>query len=339
MAEKYENSGGVVRIQHIPEGMAEENNDAAPRSLGHPDPGGLYRVNGMDLNVQRTGVQRIDAGDLAASTDPLDNGRSPSGRPQSRYELTLDSRVTYRGMEGRVREMVTMGLLAPNPAGGFQWASDAHGRQPQSAQQSRQQPTQQQDVPENEQEPPPAVVEEKLSDDTEAFIKVAVTKLGDNLPPAIAETIITGGDPESYVSDVAQRMGLEPEAVRGRLSSIREEFTEQARRASGFDAETYEQFSEWALSSPERRVEAEEAMRRQVLFGDLKPLKKLAQEFGSTGQQWDDESVLNAEFGRGITASRDTRTGKVILSIHGQTMPFTEAVRLDLLKVTQVARK
>jgi hypothetical protein len=274
-----------------------------------------------------------------SSDDPLDHAYGPGGATV--YRGTLDEstsiiKSSLLGGDTRLMDLVSWGWVRKYERG-YDWTPVGKtsleklkaGKNPFADAPSGQQDEDGGADQRDDQKQPG----EKLSTYTETLIAETVERAGIGTVGGVIETMITGGDPEPFIRDVATAMHIEPHEARGKIAEIHEEFRQQTRRALGFDAETFEQFSEWA-QSPEQGRAAHEAMWRQVEFGDLRPMKQLAARFRSSGVQWDEESVLNAEFGSGITARRSDDGKTVLLDIpnHG-SMAFRQAVQLGLVRV------
>jgi hypothetical protein len=277
----------------------------------------------------------MNAAELQGGDDPLDYGRGPGDMPISRDQLDERSIIRHPALGGDTRlvDLVSWGWVRKS-AHGPEWTEqgkEALGLGPFAGSASQQQQQQRGAQTETEKNDAPSM--ERLSDQSEAIISEAVSKIGDTPVRALMETVISGNDPEPFIGELAARLAVEPDEFRSRIESVTQEFTEHARRSLGLDAESFEKFTEWA-QSPERRRETHEGIWRYVEFGDLRALRKLGQEFASTGAQWDDESVLSADFGSGITAHR-ADDGKVILAIPGKgTMTLKQALSLGIVKVS-----
>jgi hypothetical protein len=303
--------GGVVRAEARGNEPSEEG--AAPASTPTPNNGPTLQDD-LIPKVHRMEADALVTGDL--------RGRNEWGTLVPAWQLTSDSLVEHMGMVSKVRDLVTIGILRPDPQrGGYQWTEDAFPQGQQPAQQQQQ-----------EQEEP--AQRERLSDESEAFFNDVTSRIGAVPARALVESMITGRSVEPYISDYAKQLGVEPDEFREGLSTAQTELVEQARKAVGFDEATFEQFSEWAWA--EKSKEVRDAILKQVEYGDLRAVKKLAQEFHSTAKTYDENAVLNADFGKsGIRAYRDERTGKVVLSIPGHgTMPYQTAVRAGFVKVS-----
>jgi hypothetical protein len=242
--------------------------------------------------------------------------------------------VTYGGSEGRVRELVAMGVLRPSPTGGFEWAnqkpSQEHARP--FDQGATDQPAGGAEQQQNQQQEP----SERLDQDTEATIGVAVEKLGVQQVAALAEHTMKGNDVAKLIPEVASRLGMESEQAQAVYDRTVAAFVKQAQAAAstaGVSADAWDDFCEWART--ERPAEKHKAESEHFEYGRTGGIKALAKEYAATGRQFDAESVLAAEFGNGITARKD-ESGAVILSIPGHgSVSFKQAVALGLIRVSK----
>ena len=280
--------------------------------------------------VEKGGPVTVQMGERGS--DPLDNGRTQAGYPRSRHELQLDDLVTYQGSEGRVRELVSIGILRPAAGGGFEWASKENNPSPfpQGAadrqQQGQQAPEQQQ------QESEPAA---RLSEQAEGVIKDAVSKIGPQAVSGLMSAIIEGKEKAvtGMTADFASRMGLESDQMAGVAQSVTREFSEQARLALGMSPETFQAFADEAWERDPNTIRA--AIEAQVDKGQLGPLKKLGATFMKSGAGYDDASLENAELGEGVRVWRDSASGKLVLSARGQSMWRRDAIRHGVVKVSK----
>jgi hypothetical protein len=305
--------GGTVRAEARGNEPSEEG--AAPASAPTPNNGPTLQDDLIPV------VHRADAADIVGTGDL--HGQNAYGQTVPAWQLTPDCLVEHMGMVSKVRDLVTLGILRPDPArGGFQWTQEAFPEGQQRNDQAQ--------MGQPQEEP---AQREVLSDRTEAFFTDVTSRVGVVPARALVETIITGRSVEPYISDYAKQLGVEPNEFRESIGTAQAELVEQARKAVGFDEATFEQFSEWAWA--EKSKEVRDAILRQVEYGDLRAVKKLAKEFHSTARTYDESAVLNADFGQsGIRAYRDER-GKVILSIPGHgTMPYQAAIRAGIVKVS-----
>jgi hypothetical protein len=251
-----------------------------------------------------------DAGDSF-----LDNGRCGKiGRPLARHELKEDSIVKYGGSEGRINELLALGIVEPDPAGGFR----------EKAQQDR--PKEQEQT---------AAPMEKLSNEGEAFISHSVANLGGASVYSLAQAVIEGKAKaeEQMVAEAASRLGIEPHEMRGNVERLKSEMTTQAVRALskvGVAAEDFGAFTEWVHEHHPDGVR--EAMFKQFDNGDLRPLQALGRAYAQSGAAISPDEILRAQFGGGITARREG--ANVLLSIPGRgTMKYQDAIRLGLVTI------
>jgi len=309
----------------LPQDFQKEGKDQPTVKVG-PAEKKVYTTSSPSSPVVSIGVERFVAGENE-SPDPLVHGKDATGRFLARSELTEDSRVVGPGgVEGQVKSFVTLGILEKDPQGGYRWAEQPKETPPDSQQEAPQQM-------------------ERLSEESESFLGQTLQEVGEQTWAGVANTIIAAHgelDAKSVapmLSDLASRLHVEPGQVNAQVTKVLAEFTAQAKRAVsqvGVDAESWDGFVKWAWSNKSAAIQ--EAMSRQSLSGDLSVMKALAKEFVSSGEQFDEEAVLDekSELGGGITAFRDNSSGKVILRIpgHGE-MTYRQAVNLGIVRVSR----
>jgi hypothetical protein len=228
----------------------------------------------------------------------------------SRDKLDENSIVQVDGMKVQIKTLVAIGKLAAKPGGGFEWVKEAGpAEQPQAPQ------------------------SEYLDRDTEAVLGEATNRLGGSTVLSLVDRVVTGKS-IAEVNELASRLGVEPADVHARIGTITRAFQGQAQRALGFDVDTFATFSAWAQQNHSK--ESLEAIRQQVGYADLSGIKKLAEAFKRSGAAWNEQDVLEADFGDGVTAHRDSRTGKIIMTIDGEgSMTFQDAVRYGRINVAR----
>jgi hypothetical protein len=301
-------------------GTPASSQDAPAFSYGNRDAGReRYIFEGHSGSVQQHGPA-VYQGGKNETGDPLDGGMTQAGFPVSRNQLKLDDLVNVNGW-GRIRELVGMGLLEADPAGGFRWKGQ---QDPQATQQPAVQEQQQQ-----------APVKEPLAPDIEAGISTAVEKLGAESVQSLFEHTVRGNDVSAFLPDFASRLGVEPEQAQEMYSRTVAAFRQQGQQAAapcGVDPNAYNDFVAWAKAHhPEAVRKAEEDA---FLHSNLDGVRALARAYAASGRQYSDEALLQADVPEGVRVFR-ADNGKVLVAFNGQTMPARDAIRLGYISVSR----
>src|SRR5206468_2979108 len=107
----------------------------------------------------------------------------------------------------------------------------------------------------------------------------------------------------------ASTLHMEPAHFSRAVEKLTGEFQAQAKSALGLDDAGFAAFTEHVWQHHPNEIR--EAIMAQVDNGNMQPLRALGQKFAATGQQWDDDSLLDAEVPSGARVWRDSITGKV----------------------------
>jgi hypothetical protein len=301
----------VHSVQITPDGTAHESRPGTLESSLQPPQSTTEQrssVRAMDSSersgrvVIKDGVTTFEQyGPMRATTaltagDALDRGRDQTGYPQTRNQLTLDSIVDYHG-ETRVRELVAMKILEPDPAGGFRWSAQPDAQSSQTQQQQTE-PT------------------ARLSDGAENFMSAAAERLGPTTMYATMLAVLEGREVRN-IGEIASRLQKEPEAITQNIEKLKTEFTTVAQRGLGMDEQTWADFVE---TTWERHPnEMHDATVKFVDNGQLGPLRALAAKFTASGAAYDDDSLLSAEVPEGARVWRNPDTRQIMVSYKGRT--------------------
>jgi hypothetical protein len=251
-----------------------------------------------------------------SSADPFDSGVTQTGFRRARHQLTQDDLVMHEGMQTRIRELVSLGFAEPDPAGGFRMKA-----QPPVQEQPREQ---QQDTPKME----------RLSESAEATISTIVGKLGDANAIAIVRQIAEGKEMPA-AGEYASRLGVEPHEFSEMVSRTADEYRGQAMRALGMDAETYAEFSQWAMQNDPGTTR--EAVLNAFDRSDYKLARQLAERFQREGaSRWTDEELAEIPLGNGgesVAMSKDERRRPLITIPGYGTMLLRAAIQQKLVSV------
>jgi len=177
---------------------------------------------------------------------------------------------------------------------------------------------------------------ERISDAAEASMASAAKILG---PISMTGALMAGieGNEANLIPELASRLEVEPHVVQQSIDVYRAEFTEQAKNAvNRAGVEDWDGFTDWA-NEPANKGRLLEAVKQQVVNGDLTPLRELARVFVVRGQQFSDDEILNADFGdSGVVAYRDGTSGKVALRLpDGRTLSYQQALASRIIKVSK----
>jgi hypothetical protein len=304
-------SGSGLSIQH-----GKPTTPSAPEmpAGARAGQGGVVRVNTHTGQIETEGVIRASDAPLASSADPFDTGMTQTGFRRARHQLTQDDLVMHEGVETRIRELLSLGLAEPDPAGGFRMKA----QQPSSSQQ------QQEDTPRME----------RLSNEAEATITTVVSKLGEANAIAIVRQIAEGKEMPA-AGEYASRLGMEPQEFAQMIERTADEYRGQAMRALNMDSETYEEFSQWAMQADPDT--AREAVLNAFDRSDYKLARQLAERFQREGASgWTDAELAEMPLGNGadsMAVSKDER-GRPLITIPGYgTMLLRAAIQQKLVSV------
>jgi hypothetical protein len=310
--QKINSSGNGLSIQF---GQPAEKRPEALPTGARAQEGGTVRAH-ADGRVEHEGVRRASDAPPAPSADPFDSGMTQTGFRRARHQLTQDDLVMHQGVETRIRELLSLGLAEPDPAGGFKMKA--------------QQPSSQQE----QQAKAPEFTTEKLSAQGEAAIGSIVQTLGAENAVAILHHVSESNEIPN-LGELASRMQTEPQVLSETIARVTNEMTTQARRVLGMDEDSYEQFSQWAYQhAPEER---REAITRVFEYGDYRAAKALAARFRTEGASgWSDAELAEIPLGTGgesAALSKDER-GRPLITIPGYgTMLLRAAIQQKLVSV------
>jgi hypothetical protein len=326
----YSNTGGVAKWQ-ASSGNPEPVREVEYQPSAHR--GGVVRFDGATGNVETQGVSTVQTGARDAS-DPLDNARDGKFKsPIPRSALKNDSIIRVNGVEGDLLGFIRIGAVEKMGDGTYRMASKQGNARPfdsSSEQQDGPEQTQQQQQQQEQQEP-----SERLDPGVEDTINTVVQRLGVSQTVALAEHAIRGNDVPN-MGELASKLNLEPAKAQEVYDRTVSAFRTQAQSAAasvGVDASAWADFCSWAAT--ERPNEKHAAEMAHFEKGRTSGIRALAKEFLSTGRQFSDNDLLNAEFGSGITANLN-RDGQVILDIPGRgTIPARQAIKLGIIRISK----
>lgn len=275
---------------------------------------GVVSVTETGTTIQRP--QGLNTANFASgSAGILSTARTPLGAPSMGGVKGSDI-ITVDGMELSVETAEHLGMVTRDANGRFvevQGGVEAAKAEPQ------------QDAPE---------------DDTEAFAPEAEQALATLCQgvsasmqvAALQDAIKTGEISTTTLERAAAETNREPSKLAAEAATTMEHFRTQALEAvqswGGGDAEA---FFEWARQEQPRGLN--EAMQAHGMQRTTKGYEPIFRSYVESMGEIDPVSVLNAEFGGGITARQDGKT--VVLNIPGRgEMSYRAAIKAGIIRVS-----
>lgn len=280
-------------------------------SVNGEGPAVTTRPNGLNTSEWQSGSAGI-----------LSSARTTVGAPSTGGVKSTDIITLPNGMEVSVAMAEQLGMVQLDGNGRYvevQGGVEAASRQP-------------------EQEAP--------VDDAEGFAdpkaEAALMELAQTVSPslqvgAVADVVRTGAVDPLTLNRAAAEAGIEPAAMQAKVDATMAQFRAQAVAAvQGFGSADPEDFFEWAQENAPNGLK--EAMQQHGLQRSTKGYEPLYRTFIGSMELHDPHSILEAEFGGGITARQDR--GAVLLNIPGKgEVPYGVAVKSGLIKVTDMGRR
>lgn len=260
----------------------------------------------------------------ATSGQRITQARTTSGFPRSGADITENDVVKVNGSEGRIKDMIRVGLITKNPDGSFTITAKNGSRSAPFQDAPQQQP----------QEVVDGGAEEALGDDA---VEASITEIAETAQPGDIMACITSYTNDGDFSDaalarVASQMNLTPEEARDRADTIRGAFEAQARAVvdqSGFDSE---EVFEWARQHHPKMLK--DAMLRHVTQRSTKGYKDLSAKYLENLDKANPKAFDNA-VARGVTSYRRLKDGTIILKTPHGEVDWKTAVRKGWVKVSR----
>lgn len=256
----------------------------------------------------------------AAPSLDLSTARSATGeRISDHARLTAETIITYKGMETSLGTLLQLGEVTRDGDGTFRPV--AAGASPQ----------QQAETPAPEANP-------SLDDASEGFLTEATTKAPGETMAAMVSIIGTDGAvSDGTISNLASRMGIEPEAARARVAHVQAAYSLEAATAGAKEAHT----------TPAVASEAYEHARRSSKVSDLRQLAErhvttgkpvgygdVVTEYVATMDQRDPSRILTSVPVAGRTTRWDKASKQVIVTLpNGAEVAWGDAVRQGLINI------
>lgn len=284
---------------------------------------GVVSVNG-DGPALTTRPNALNTADWqSGSAGILQNARTTTGAPAISGVKATDIITLPNGMEVSVATAQQLGMVSLNASGQYvevEGGVDAASHQPE----------------------PEAVV-----DDAEGFAdaqaEASLMELSQTVSPslqvgAVVDIVKTGEVNPLTLNRAASEAGIEPAAMQAKVDAALSQFRAQAVTAvQGYGSGDPEDFFAWAQEHAPNGLK--EAMHRHGMERTTKGYEPLYRTFIGTMEMHDPHSILEAEFGGGITARQDDR-GRVLLNIPGKgEVPYGVAVKSGLINVTDKGRR
>ncbi|MDO9639814.1 MAG: hypothetical protein Q7J44_14845 [Pseudotabrizicola sp.] len=169
-----------------------------------------------------------------------------------------------------------------------------------------------------------------------------VNELASTLPAPVTYGLMddyakTGTFSETELQDAANASGQPLEAIRGKLEAAQAGMEAAVySRLEGLGVHDHDLFSDYCQGHPQRALEAFDALRTMVATGDASGFDKLAQGYASELGGLDPQSVATALQEAGIKFTYDRSTFDFIIEMDGMTLPYKQAVRNGMVKVSRI---
>lgn len=248
----------------------------------------------------------------------ITQARTPSGFPRSGASITENDIVKVNGQEGRIKDMMRVGLITQNPDGSFSLTDPA-------------QRSQQKDAPQDTTQDQPQG--EALADDPETTITEIASKAQPGDVMGCITSFASNGEFSAAALDrVAFQMGLSPEAARDQAESIRAAFEAQAHAtvsATGFDPR---EVLSWAQDNVPDKLKS--AVIKQATERTTEGYQEIVKGYTMALDRANPEAILNAQFPEGVTAKR-MKDGTILLNTPQGEVEWKTAVRNGWVKVSR----
>ncbi|MGC5778331.1 hypothetical protein [Methylobacterium sp. NFXW15] len=296
----------------IPEGPPKVTYNDQPGALSL-NPDGTTAIN------KPRGLNTADALPTGAS-GILASARTPWGSPCING-ITAKDVITINGMEVSVGTAEMMGMVHKDVSG--RYVETAGGVEQATAGADA----------ENQRQEREEQLEGLADPKVEADLDDLCSAVSPSLQVAAVEEIISAGAVDTTtLNRAASEAGIEPSEMQQRLDGVLKGFEAQALKAVvGFGSDDPQGFIEWAQQHRPNDLRA--AGRTQVMERSTKGYEPMVREYIASMAEHDPESVMKAEFGGGITASKVR--GQVLLNIPGRgQMTYRTALKAGLIRVS-----
>jgi hypothetical protein len=283
---------------------------------------GVVSVNGEGHAVTSR-PQGLNTADWqSGSAGILQSARTTTGAPAVSGVKATDIITLPNGMQVSVATAQQLGMVSLNASGQYievQGGVEAASRQPEP---------------------------EQVVDDAEGFAdpqaEAALGELAQSVSPslqvgAVVDIVNSGELNPLTLNRAASEAGIDPAAMQVKVDAALDQFRAQAVSAvQGYGSNDPEGFFEWAREHVPNGLK--EAMHRHGMERTTKGYEPLFQTYVGTMELHDPHSILEAEFGGGITARQEGK--RVLLNIPGKgEMSYGVAVKSGFIKVRDMGRR
>lgn len=268
----------------------------------------------------------------AEGADPLDAAHDDLGYPVSRGDLKGNTYVRFHDMDIRLSLAVEMGFVKQTAPGIFETVGAQAGNEKTNSEQEKIDPATQT----SDQRFGDANDEDRDQKFLSAIADADPEFVGEFLNAGIEAAVVDGASPNFDADRVAKALGistLDAGTRYGAMVASWQDTADAAIRAAGCE-DVGGAYEAARASKPEA---LRDAVRRLLYNGDADGFADIGRQYAGTlagaNANYSADDLLGAEYGSGIVASQDARTGAVMLSIPGLgTVDAQAALRKGLVK-------
>jgi hypothetical protein len=317
-------------FSHIPQGLGDPWKPRATEPSHHfqqangytNDTGRVTRatINGDEVDLQTTGVQRSDTTSVAreagrAANVPWASARTASGSPLTPEAVTDTAILRFpNGVELTPPQARLMGWLPPlNAPSGAAAAAAAK------------------ETPTEEESENPELRHDALPQEAEQTFEAITSGVSPTtLSRAMHEVANTNELSERTLSNVASEMGVEPQHVQGQMATVRAAMETQAMDAVAARGVDPTNFMSWVYAThPE---EMQKAIAHHITRRQTSGYEALVDRYSQQLDKIDPEAIMNSNLAQ--FCSRDPRTGQIVVRTpEGTTMTWAAAVRAGVVRL------
>lgn len=292
--------------------------------------------DGMTTHHDKPTGASFSFSELVNPTIPMTTLQTPSGSPVISRAPQGSDTIMINGQRASLDIFVATQVITRTPDGGFIIPGGA-APGPFVKGDAGAPETSQQQAP---QTPPQATPTAPWASDRAT--SAVVNELASALPAPVTYGLLddyakTGTFSETELQEAANASGQPLEAMRGKLEAAQAGMeTAVYSRLEGLGVHDHDLFSDYCQGHPQRAREAFEALRTMVATGDASGFDKLAQGYVSELGGLDPQTVATALQEAGIKFTYDRSTFDFIIEMGGMTVPYKQAVRNGMVKVSRV---
>jgi len=309
-----------------------------PIHSGHRETGGTMRVVGRGEVETISPASSNDAPSGRNPGNPLETGTTPWGSPRAAEALRPTDLITFNGMPMQVQVAERMGLIKRSPAGGYMAGTRSVTDVTSSANPDPNDAT-------TDRPPSDALQDAPAEAFEDANAERLVTAVAERVSPteqtqavaSIVDSIATTGEiaiPRQLLATIAGQMKVEGSDAEGVIGRMVGAFQAQANRAVSSivpvdPAEVYA----WARENDPKALT--EAMQAQAMNRTTEGYRKMALRYLAALGDSDPDSILEADFGPGVSVRKGPKGEPLIRIQGGPELPYREAVRQNLIRVSK----